>query len=415
MHRLKAASPTLSQRQEIVLEQIVRRPSSAQKEVQRARIVLLAAKGAGNGEIGKSVKVSRRIVRKWRQRWLKMEQRLASAEQDCDSDKVLTQLIRESLADDARSGRPADITPEQICQVIAIACENPEECGRPISHWTHRELADEVIKRRIVDQISHRSVGRFLKEADIKPYLSRYWLHAKYDDPEVFKGQVTTICDTYAVAVQSQEEGTHTISTDEMTGIQALERLHPTLPPKQGEIERREFEYIRHGTQTLIASFEVATGRVVGPTIGDTRTEQDFVEHIGQLVSTDPGAGWIFVMDQLNTHKSESLVRWVAQECKINEDLGKKGKCGILKSMESRADFLQCPSHRIRFVYTPKHASWLNQVEIWFGILMRKLLKRFSFISTAHLKERIHAFIDYFNATMAKPFKWTYSGRSLVA
>jgi transposase len=411
----RAVHITVSERQQEILEQIVRRHNSPQQEVKRVQIVVLAAKGAVNADIAKTVRVSRQAVRKWRQRWLRMEPRLAAAEQDCDDNKALMQLIRESLSDNPRRGRPAEITPEQICQIVAIACEKPEDCGRPISHWTHRELADEVMKRQIIGEISHRSVGRFLKEADIKPHQSRYWLHAKYGDPEVFKEQVTTVCDTYAKAPQSLKEGIHTISTDEMTGIQALERLNPTLPPKQGEVERREFEYIRHGTQTLIASFDVATGRVVSPSVGDTRTEQDFVEHVAQLVRTDPTAGWIFVMDQLNTHKSESLVRWVAQECEINEDLGEKGKRGILKSMESRSDFLQCPSHRIRFVFTPKHASWLNQVEIWFSILVRKLLRRASFVSTAQLKERIHAFIDYFNATMAKPFKWTYSGRSLVA
>lgn len=204
------------------------------------------------------------------------------------------------------------------------------------------------------------------------------------------------------------------VSTDEMTGIQALERLHPTLPMKAGQPERREFEYIRRGTQTLIASFEVATGKVLTPSVGETRTEKDFAEHIKRVIETDPQAEWIFVADQLNTHKSEALVRLVAQECGLEDDLGIKGKCGILLSMETRAVFLQSASHRIRFVYTPKHASWLNQVEIWFSILVRKLLRRASFSSKENLRQRILAFIDYFNATMAKPFKWTYAGRPLV-
>lgn len=204
------------------------------------------------------------------------------------------------------------------------------------------------------------------------------------------------------------------MSTDEMTGIQALERLHPTLPMEPGKPERREFEYIRHGTQTLIANFEVATGMVITPTVGQTRTEDDFVEHIRRTIQTDPQAQWIFVMDQLNTHKSEALVRLVAQECTLTIDLGEKGKSGVLKSMESREAFLKSLAHRIRFVYTPKHASWLNQVEIWFSILVRKLLRRASFKSIEELRERILAFIEYFNKTMAKPFKWTYKGRPLA-
>lgn len=203
------------------------------------------------------------------------------------------------------------------------------------------------------------------------------------------------------------------MSTDEKTGIQALEREHPTLPMKPGLVERREFEYIRHGTQALIANFEVATGKLVSPSIGATRTEADFLAHISRTISIDPDGEWIFIVDQLNTHKSESLVRLVAKRCGIEVDLGVKGKSGILKSMQSRAAFLQDTSLRIRFVYTPKHASWLNQIEIWFSILVRRILKRGNFTSIAKLRERILAFIDYFNQTMAKPFKWTYAGRPL--
>lgn len=205
------------------------------------------------------------------------------------------------------------------------------------------------------------------------------------------------------------------MSTDEMTGIQALERLFPTLPTRPGLVERREFEYIRHGTQSLIANFDVATGQIVAPSMGATRTEQDFARHIKQTLDTDPAADWIFVTDQLNTHQSETLVRLVAEQCAIPDDLGLKGKSGILKSMTDRATFLQDPSHRIRFVYTPKHSSWLNQIEIWFSILVRRLLKRASFTSLVDLRLRILDFIAYFNQTMAKPFIWTFTGRPLIA
>jgi DDE superfamily endonuclease len=207
----------------------------------------------------------------------------------------------------------------------------------------------------------------------------------------------------------------HVVSTDEKTGIQANERTHPTRPMQPGLVERMEFEYIRHGTQTLMANFEVATGSILSPSIGPTRTEEDFVRHIEHTIQTDPEAPWIFIVDQLNTHQSASLVHKVADWCGIQEELGVKGKCGILASMESRAEFLQDPSHRIRFVYTPKHTSWLNQVEIWFSILVRRLLKRGSFTSVEELRQRMLAFIDYFNKTMAKPFKWTYAGRPVAA
>ncbi len=205
------------------------------------------------------------------------------------------------------------------------------------------------------------------------------------------------------------------VSVDEKTGIQALERLHPTLPTRPGLTERREFEYTRHGTLCLIANFEVATGRSVLPTIGPTRTEEDFASHIRQTVMADPDAGWIFVLDQLNTHMSEALVRLVAELCKIDCNLGRKRKKGILKSMASRKRFLEDEAHRIRFVYTPRHASWLNQVEIWFSILARRALKRASFKSVEALRQRLVDFIDYFNAVLAKPFRWTYAGKPLQA
>ena len=205
------------------------------------------------------------------------------------------------------------------------------------------------------------------------------------------------------------------ISTDEKTGIQALERLHPTRPMESGKPEAQEFEYVRQGTQALIANFEVATGRIVQPTVGDTRTEEDFVSHIRATVATDPQAEWVFIVDQLNTHKSADLVRLIAELCRVEEDLGVKGQSGILKDMDSRACFLQEAGHRIRLVYTPKHCSWLNQIEIWFGILARRLLKRGDFASKEALKQRILAFIEFFNETLAKPFRWTYIGKPLLA
>ncbi len=203
------------------------------------------------------------------------------------------------------------------------------------------------------------------------------------------------------------------MSVDEMTGIQALERKYPTKPMRPGLVERPEFEYERHGTLTLIANFNVATGQVPVPSLGPTRTESDFAAHIAQTIATDPESAWTFVLDQLNTHQSETLVKLVAERCEIEQDLGVKGKSGILQSMASRAAFLSDPTHRIRFIYTPKHSSWLNQIELWFSILMRRLLKRASFTSVADLRDRILAFIAYFNRVLAKPFKWTYTGRPL--
>ena len=225
------------------------------------------------------------------------------------------------------------------------------------------------------------------------------------------------VCATYQKAPERLEnEGIHTVCVDEKTGMQALERAAETLPMKPGLPEAREHDYIRHGTLCLTANFEVATGEIIAPTVEPTRNEQDFAAHVGRTVETDPEAGWIFVADNLTTHCSETLVLLIAAALAIPEStLGKKEKSGVLKSVASRREFLVDPTHRIRFVYVPKHTSWLNQVEIWFGIFSRRLLKRGNFRSLGDLREQVLAHIDYHNRVHAHPYRWTYNGRPLTA
>jgi transposase len=226
---------------------------------------------------------------------------------------------------------------------------------------------------------------------------------------------VHDICTLYQEAPTLATRGERVGSTDELTGVQALERKHPGLPLAPGKVERREFEYIRHGTRTVIITRDVVSGQILVTSCGPTRTEADFLAHIEALVATDPEATrWHVVVDNLDTHRSASLVHFVATLSNLAIDLGQKGTHGILKNRQSRAAFLSDPSHRIVFHYTPKHASWLNQIEIWLSILVRKLLKRGSFRSVEDLQHKVLAFIDYYNRTMAKPFKWTYQGKALT-
>lgn len=255
----------------------------------------------------------------------------------------------------------------------------------------------------------------YSKEADLKPHLVRYWLTPASDQPAPEReGKIADVCTVYREAPARAERGERSVSTDEMTGVQALERAAPELPPRPGKVPRREFESIRHGTLSLMINFDVATGEVISPSFGPTRTEADFLAHIRRTVASDPTTTrWHFVVDNLNTHCSESLVRYVAEAAGSTIDLGQKDSYGVLQSMASRAAFLSDPSQAIVFPYTPKHASWLNQVEIWLSILVRKLLRRGSFISTDDLRTKVLAFITYFNRTMAKPFKWSYQGKPL--
>ena len=212
----------------------------------------------------------------------------------------------------------------------------------------------------------------------------------------------------HATATQQYAaSGVNAVSVDEKPGMQAIERDGATLPTQLGLVERREFNYIRHGTQVLTVNLHLATGKLLTATIQDTRTEVDFVAHITRTVNTDPQAPWVFLCDQLNTHKSQSLVRYVAQSIGDTQNLGEKGKIGILKDMTTRQAYLSDPQHRIRFLYTPKHCSWLNPVEVWFSILTTHVLKRGNFTSIADLQQKLTRYITYYNKHLAKAWNWS--------
>lgn len=409
----KAAKVTLTERQQAILQTLRDAVTAPSRLRQRATVILLAFDGWRNEDIAAAVGLERHWVGRWRKRWVAAFDRLIQVE--ClDTHAALRRAIEAVLADEPRPGAPGKFTPEQITQILATACEPPESSGRPINHWTIQELTDEVIQRGLVASISPAQVGRYLREAALQPHKSRYWLNTTEKDPVRFQQQVETVCTTYleAPALYHQHH-THTVSVDEMTGLQALERNAPAWPMRPGRGERLEFEYTRHGTLCLIGNFHVVTGQLITPTLGPTRTEADFLNHLVQTVAVDGEASWVFIVDNLNIHGSESLVRYVAQACGIEADLGKKGRRGILKSQASRQAFLADRSHRIRFVYVPKHSSWLNQIEVIFGMIMRKVIRRGSFRSVDDLRDKVLRFIDYFNRVFAKPFRWTFTGRPL--
>jgi transposase len=319
----KAAKIKVSERQWELLQDLSRSRTVAKGIVQRASILVLAFQGLRNEQIAKEVGLIRRQVGLWRRRWRDAWDSLCAWE--CTEPHRLREAILEVLSDAPRSGCPGKVTAEQVAQILAVACESPKLSGRPINRWTHKELRDEVVKRKIVESISVAQVGRYLKDAAVQPHRSKMWLNTTEKNPDAFEREAATVCQTYLDAPRKAAvNGTHTVSVDEATSLQAIERDAPDKPVHPGSVTKQEFEYTRHGTTTLTAGLDVVTGKIVSPTLEATRTETEFVAHIARTVSVDPTGEWIFLVDNLNTHASESLVEWVAQECGLEDSLGKK-------------------------------------------------------------------------------------------
>lgn len=412
----KAAKVVVTEKQQTILKEFSVSRSVSVSLAQRSRIILLAFDGLNNEAIEREVGLGHDQVGLWRRRWRDSWNRLIGIE--CTEElPELKDAIKELLADAHRSGRPPEISSEQQAELIATACEDPQDSGRPIACWTSDELADEMTTRGTFLTISGRWVRQLLARMKIRPHRINYWLFSKDKkrDPR-FDERVASLCDVYRDAIPLYEqEGVHTICLDEMTGIQALERIAPDLPVAAGLTARLEYEYTRHGTIGLFGNLHVATGQLWCPMLRETRTEEDTLENLDNVIQQDPTARFRLVMDNLNTHVSESFVRYIAYLIGYEEDLGKKGVRGILKSVASRCEFLTDPTHRVQLIFTPRHCSWLNQIEIWFGTLARKVTRRMSFDSVDSLSNMILQFIDYYNANLAHPYNWTYTGRVLAA
>ena len=280
----------------------------------------------------------------------------------------------ESLVDRARSGRPPLIPVPVRCEVIKLACSRPQESSTAQFHeiWTLKSLQD-ALEASMDWRLSRSEIARILRAEQIRPHRWRVWLHSP--DPE-FQVKVQRICQLY----EKPPEDTTVLCIDEKSGMQALERKHPNRWPAQGRCGRREFEYTRHGTRTLIAAFDIRTGRVFGQ-CRPRRTAEDLLAFMDAVAAHYPGEVYV-VWDNLNIHHGP---RW--------------------EQFNSRHD------ERFHFLYTPLHASWVNQIEIWFAILARRILRYGSFCSIRQLEARVMGFIDHWNTHEAHPFTWTFRGR----
>jgi transposase len=377
----------LAQNARADLHTLLRAHSTPQSLALRARIVLRSADDdcPSNLHISRELGCDNHTVGKWRRRY--RDQGLAG------------------LHDALRPGRPKAIAPPTRVHVISVASTLPQERGRPVTRWTLEEIATAVLETLNTAPISRSSIWRILHDVDLKPHKSAYWLNSHDAD---FDAKAHTICQLYVKALEAYEHGRMVICCDEKTGMQVLERKAPTKPAQPGRRERREHEYIRHGTRVLINSLAVATGQMAW-TLGATRTATDFVAHLNHAYQHLPHRQcYDWVMDNLNTHWSLDVCRLVARWCKVPFEPDK-----LKKGVQRRA-FLSDPSHRHVFHFTPKHGSWLNQAELFFGTVQRRFLARGSFRSLKDFERRLEGFLKDYTMRHAHPYRWTYTGEPLV-
>ena len=300
---------------------------------------------------------------------------------------------------------PGAFPPDELTAVVSLATSKTDEHDQPATRWTLDDLAANLVNEAHHRAISRSTIWRILEEADLKPHKSVYWLNSH--DPD-FDSKAQAICRLYLDAPRLYQQGRLVICCDEKTGMQILQRKYPTQPARPGYPEKREFEYIRHGTRTLITSFVVPTGEVVWD-LGPTRTSLDFARHIGQVASHFRHAsGFDWVVDNLNTHWSMEVCEWIAAFSDVSFNPWE------LQTGRQRRAFLSDPTHRHVFYFTPKHGSWLNQVELWFSVLSRRFLRRGDFTDVAEFEYRLQLFLEEYNWRHAHPYRWTYTGQPLV-
>jgi hypothetical protein len=300
----------------------------------------------------------------------------------------------------ARSAFP----PSERVDVLAMATRKPATYHCPATRWSLDDLVAALSQHRL-PPLSRSSIWRILEEADLKPHRSVYWLNSH--DPD-FEAKAQDICQLYRHALRFYQQGRLVICADEKTGMQILQRRYPTQPVQPGKPEKREHEYIRHGVRALLASFVVPTGHLVW-NLGQTRTSADWAAHLANVVHQLPAMQrYDWVVDNLNTHWSLDVCRLVAAWCAL--PFAPKA---LERGVQRRA-FLSDPTHKHVFHFTPKHGSWLNQVELWFSVLARRFLKRGDYDSAHDFDTRLSDYLEVYNTHQAHPYRWTYTGQPLV-
>jgi len=298
-----------------------------------------------------------------------------------------------------------DFPPSARVDVVSIATSEPSDYGCTATRWSLDDIAATIVNQAHAEAMSRSTIFRILDDADLKPHRSVYWLNSH--DPD-FESKARDVCNLYVNAPRLYEEGRLLICVDEKTGMQILERKYPTKRPEPGKPERREQEYIRHGTRVLTGSFVVPTGEIVWD-VGQTRTSEDLAVHLKKVAEHFPQMqAFDWVLDNLNTHWSLPVCEVVAKLSNVAFDPQR------LKTGAQRREFLTDASHKHVFHFTPKHGSWLNQVELWFSILARRFLQRGNFSSPEVFEELLCRFLDDYNRHHAHPFRWTYTGQPLV-
>lgn len=300
---------------------------------------------------------------------------------------------------------PGDFPPDELLAVVNLATSKTEEHDQPATRWSLDDLAATIVNEAHYRAMSRSTIWRILDEADLKPHKSVYWLNSH--DPD-FDAKAQDICRLYVDAPRLYQQGRLVICCDEKTGMQILERKYPTQRREPGTPEKREFEYIRHGTRALITSFAVPTGELVW-NLGLTRTSEDFAKHIDKVATQFRQFNrFDWVVDNLNTHWSLTVCESIAALSEVSFEPRQ------LQTGAQRRAFLTDPTHKQVFHFTPKHGSWLNQVEWWFSVLSRRFLKRGDFASATDFEFRLGAYVEAYNARYAHPYRWTYTGQPLV-